>query len=136
MASAWGASWGSAWGNAWGILATVTVDTHDGADHTREERKRVERFKAEKDALKQQITHAFEVVTGEVREPTPEELPRLEKQAGSLPKAQRADYRRTFMQIRNWQAEVARIDRIIAGIEFERILAQDEEDIIVLAGFL
>ncbi len=51
----------------------------------------------------------------------------MEKRAGQLPKAERPAYRRTLLQIRNWQQELAEIDRILIALD-----DQDFEDLISL----
>lgn len=128
---AWGSSWGSAWGVSWVHGQTVVVVyTHDG------ERKKLDEYRLAKEALKTQITEAFEIVTGETRIPEPVEITRFEKKAGQLPKLERPAYRKTFLQIRNWQQEIERIDRIMNDLEQQRLLAQDDEDIEAILRFL
>lgn len=114
-----------------GVGPVVHRDTHDDAErhrkHTDAERKRTEEYRAAREALQAQITEAYEIATGEYRAPEPEELPALEKRAGQLPKAERPAYRRTILQIRNWQAELAEIDRVLIALD-----DQDFEDLIAL----
>lgn len=106
-----------------GTPSVVVVDTHDG--HTDAERKRNEDRILSMEALRKQIEESFEIVTGEARIPMIEELPKFEKKAGSLPKAERPAYRKDFVQIRNWLHELNVLSRQIQSND-------DDEAIMVL----
>lgn len=126
---AWGASWGnpSAWGIAWVHGATKPVDTHDDVDERRKLRKQDQDYSEARDALRAQIQESFEIATGEARIPEPAEVMALEKSVGQHSKAERPQLRRTILQIRNWQAELADIERIMLALD-----EQDFADLIAL----
>lgn len=99
----------------------ILHDTHDAAKrHTEREKRRTDDFREARETLHAQIVEAYEIATGEAKLPEPVEVAALEKRAGQLPKVERPAYRRTILQIKNWQAEMAEIDRVL--------LMQDEQD--------
>ncbi len=127
----WGGSWATSWGLSWTRTSgTVVVDTHDDVErrrrHTESEKKREAEYREARTALHAQVTEAYEIATGE-RAPETVEPAAMEKLAGQMPKAERPAYRRTILQIRNWQAEIEEIDRILLRLD-----EQDLDDLSML----
>jgi len=122
---AWGGSWGTSWALSWTREPAANVlDTHDGyrdERHSKARDKRYADYKQAQEELRAQITEAFEVATGEARIPAPEEVTKLERKAYQMPKAERPAYRRQFLQIQNWERELAEVERIL--------IAMDDDDI-------
>lgn len=110
--------------------APFTADTHDDVDrhrrHTKNEKKREDDYREARAALRAQVTEAYEIATGE-RAPEVIEVAPMEKRAGQMPKAERPAYRRTILQIKNWQAEIEQIDRILLRLD-----EQDLDDLSML----
>ncbi len=112
------------WGQSSGTPVTTVIDTHDGAQderHSKARDKRYADYKQAKEELHAQIKEAFEIATGEARIPEPAEVVKLERKAYQMPKAERPAYRRQFLQIQNWERELAEVDRIL--------IAMDDDDI-------
>lgn len=109
----------------------VVLDTHDGERdrrHSKARDKRYEEYRKAREELRAQIAEAFEIATGEARIPEPAEVVRLERKANKLPKAERPEYRRQFLQIHNYEKELAEINRIL--------IAMDDEDIFDILSLL
>lgn len=87
----------------------------------------ISEFREEREKLHSDILEAYADITGELRLPEPKEVDALEKKAGQLPKAERPAFRRTILQIKNWQAEIEQIDRILLRLD-----EQDLEDLSML----
>lgn len=106
--------------NGGAIPPVVHRDTHDDVErrrrHTKAEKQREDDFREARAALRAQVTEAYEIATGE-RAPETVEPAAMEKLAGQLPKAERPAYRRTILQIKNWQAEIEEIDRILLRLD-------------------
>ena len=109
----------------WREGAYSNIDYHDGDDrkHSDREKKKWEEFKQAKIDLRNQITEALEVITGEARVPDEKELIALEKQAGQQPKKARPEYRRVMRQVRNWDEELRIIEQHMAQMEEDDIQA-------------
>ncbi len=117
----------------------VTVDKHDGfrdESHIKEVKRREAEFREARDALRAQIIGNYELATGEVRMPEPAEIPALEKKAGQLPKAERPAYRRNILQMQNWQKELAEVERVMATMQRDREIAEDDEEIMAIIRLL